>query len=277
MRIFDAHNHSNIAREFNPEKFISDLKSVGISGSCVFSSNMTREMYGNEIYPFEKRLENVLAWTQGHDNLFPVMWINPFEKNIKKNVRKAADSGILAFKFICDNYYPDHKKCRDILKVIADTGKPAIFHTGMLWGKDISIKYNRPINFEFLADMDGLKVALCHGGWPWCEEEIALYGRILYANKYGHGADVYLDLCPGTPKISRYEMFEKMFAMYPVEDKIMFGVDSGVHTYDTNMAAEYIKNDMEILDKLEVSEEVKEKYFGKNLFKFLGIEEPKDC
>lgn len=271
MKIFDMHIHSRPDTKPNPEALLREMENTGVYGGCVFSNHPIEgtEPGGSD---FETRLREVLAWSKGYeDRIFPVLWIHPHEKNLIENVRKAADAGIVAFKMICEDFYVYDEPCMTVLREIAKLGKPVIFHTGILWDGAVSSNYNRPLNWEHLLDIDGLKFSMGHCSWPWIDECVALYGKFLNALKDGKSAEMFFDITPGTPEIYRKELFTKLYyAGYNSGDNIMFGTDSNSVGYRAEWVGGWLSIDGKILDELGVSRENREKLYRKNLMRFLG-------
>ena len=270
MKIFDMHIHSRGAVPC-PEKLISEMDKAGIYGGCVFS-NRPLLINSNTGSDFDARVEEALAWTKGYeDRLFPVLWIHPDEENIIENVRRASEAGIVAFKIMCNNFYVYEEKCMTLLREIAKLDRPVIFHTGILWDGTVSSNYNRPINWEHLLDIPGLRFSMGHCSWPWIDECVALYGKFLNAQKNGKSAEMFFDITPGTPEIYRKELFTKLFYTgYNSGDNIMFGTDANSDAYRDEWASFWLSTDEKILDELGVSLETREKIYYKNLLRFLG-------
>ena len=270
MKIFDMHIHSRGSAPC-PERLISEMDKAGVYGGCVFSNRPTlvNEKTGSD---FETRMNEALGWAKGYeDRIFPVMWIHPYEENIIENVRKASEAGIVAFKIMCNNFYVYEEQSMALLREIAKLGRPVIFHTGILWDGTVSSNYNRPINWEHLLDIDGLRFSMGHCSWPWIDECVALYGKFLNAQKNGKSAEMFFDITPGTPEIYRKELFEKLYYVgYNSGDNVMFGTDSNSDAYRDEWAKSWLDIDEKILDELGVSLENREKMYYKNLLRFLG-------
>ena len=277
MKIFDMHIHASNKAPM-PEKMLASMEKAGIFGGCVFS-NPPKEFWDKDAAfssggtTFDERLDEVLGWAKGYEGrIFPVMWVHPHEESILKKVHIAAERGIAAFKMICTDYYVYEEKSLALLREIAKTGKPVIFHTGILWDSKVSSSYNRPLNWEALLDIDGLRFSMGHCSWPWIDECIALYGKFLNALASGKSAEMFFDITPGTPENYREELLTKLYATgYDVGDNVMFGLDSFASDYRSEWANNWLKIDGDILDKLGVSLENREKLYGKNLMRFLGI------
>lgn len=270
MNIYDMHVHA-FAERADTERLLSAMGEAGVSGGCVFS-NWPKESNAKLGTTFEERLEEVLSICRGHeDRLFPVLWIHPAEKDIINKLHIAVNAGIAAFKMICTDYYVSDEPCMTVLREIARLGKPVIFHTGILWDGEVSSRYNRPLNWEALLDIDGLRFSMGHCSWPWIDECIALYGKFLNALHNGKTAEMFFDITPGTPPIYRRELLSKLYTVgYNVGDNVLFGTDSTAHAYRAAWTQEWLDRDGAILDELGVSRENREKLYETNLFRFLG-------
>ena len=275
MKKFDMHIHS-FNKPADPHALLCAMEKAGIYGGCVFS-NRPKEEHAELGTSFEERLAEVLAWTKGHENrLFPVLWIHPRENNILKKIHTAVDAGIVAFKMICSDFYVYEEDCLAVLKEIASLNKPVIFHTGILWDGRATSKYNRPLHWESLLPIKGLRFSMGHCSWPWIDECIALYGKFLNALNMGDTAEMFFDVTPGTPQIYRKELLTKLYTIgYDVGDNIMFGTDSIAHNYRNEWTAQWLETDGKILDELGVSNANRQKLYFDNLLRFLGKTEKK--
>jgi len=264
MELFDAHIH-DFGGSPDPAGLLARLEAAGISGGCVFSD-------WPQTGPFANRLERVLAWCEGYpDRLFPVMWIHPYEENILENIHLAVRRGICAFKMICTDYYVSEPDCIAVLEEIAKTGKPVFFHSGILWGSTVSSHYNRPLHWEALLRIKGLRFSMGHCSWPWVDECVALYGEFANAHTTGDTAEMFFDTTRGTPEIYRRELLTKLyFAGYDTGDNVFFGTDASALDYSSSWSSSCAENDRRLLDALGVSKRCQENYFRGNLLRFLG-------
>ena len=268
MQIFDAHTHL-FSQGADGKSILANMAKAGVCGGCVFS-DWPKEANAKVGKDFEARMSGVLSATKGCDKLYPVMWIHPFEEDIINKVHTAAERGIVAFKIICTDFYVYDERCLTLLREIASLGKPVFFHTGILWDGQVSSSYNRPINWESLLDIKGLRFSMAHVSWPWHDECIAVYGEFLNAQVTGETAEMFIDMTPGTPDIYREEVLTKLFRIgYDFEDNLMFGTDCTAESYSFEWAKKWIDKDNSIMDKLGVCERVREKMYGGNLERFL--------
>jgi len=264
MQIFDMHIH-NFGGTPNPKSLLDKMDTAGVYGGCVFSD-------WPHSADFETRLNTVLNWTKGYpDRLFPVMWIHPYEKDIFENIKKAADRGIAAFKMICTDYYIYEDTPMALLREIAALNKPVFFHSGILWDGEVSSNHNRPLNWEPLLKIEGLRFSMGHCSWPWIDECIAMYGKFMNAGGDKKTAEMFFDITPGTPEIYRRELITKLYTIgYDVGDNIMFGTDASADSYRAEWCTKWLDIDAKIMDELGVSLENRQKLYRDNLFRFLG-------
>ena len=270
MNRFDAHVHSE-KKTFDPQFLINKLENAGLYGCCVFSNEPT-EFSSNTGSDFDERLSTVLASTAGfEDRLFPVLWIHPYEENIIEKIHIAVQRGICAFKIICNDFYVYEEPCMNVLREIAKLDKPVFFHSGILWDSQNSSKYNKPLNWEALIDIEGLRFSLGHCSWPWTDECIALYGKFLNALTTRKSAEMFFDMTPGTPVIYRKNLIEKLFfSGYDTGHNVLFGTDCTANFYNSDWASKWLDIDNRIMDELGICAAVREGLYCKNLLRFLG-------
>lgn len=274
--IFDGHIHIH-SGEINLGRLKASMKEANVDGGTLLSIPpasfpvLAKEGARRE---FEFRIENLLEWCEGENRFYPMFWIDPMEDDVPDQVGRAVEAGVAGFKVICDRYFPGDKKARRVFSAIAETRKPLMFHSGILWdGKDSS-RYNRPAEFEALLDIRGLRFSLAHIGWPWTDECLAVYGKYLnaYAINPEVSAEMFIDVTPGTPPIYRKEVFEKMFGIgYNIERNVFFGTDSRAEQYNANWVKEWIDRDSSIYRSLRMRDETIEDLFSGNARRFLGL------
>lgn len=271
MKIYDMHVHID-RKGTDKGKLFERMNEAGVYGAALFSLPPEDSTAPFERAPYRERMKSLKDWTDGEDRLIPVLWVSPFEKDASDMVRNAAAEGVRAFKMICDTYPVYCKESMRLLEAIEKTGRPAIFHSGILWsGTNTSIN-NKPVNWEALMDLHTLKFSMGHCSWPWHDECIAVYGKFL--NSYltrRLSAEMFFDLTPGTPPIYRRELLTKLFTVgYDVENNLMFGTDSVAADYDPDWVTGWIGRDNGIYDELGVTEEQREKIYRENFMRFLS-------
>ena len=257
----------------NREEFLRGMQGGGIDGGIVFSPSPPSFQNMGAPTPAEARWESVLRLTAGSEHLFPFFWIDPLEHDALAQVARAVEAGISGFKVICNRFFPGNRQALEVFQAIADAGKPLFFHSGILWDGTPSSDYNRPAGFEALMGIEGLRFAMAHIAWPWCDELIAVYGKLQSARKHGSGAvaELFIDVTPGTPPIYREEALTKLYTVgYHVEDNVFFGTDYLVEDYKGESASKQVAMDNIIYTKLGLSSGAVNKVYGDNLLRFVG-------
>lgn len=276
MKVYDMHIHC-WDRTPVPEEMLAEMEKAGVYGGCVFSNWPTQcTEYEGKGTSFEERLAEVKSWAENHPNrIFPVLWVHPHEEGILEKIDRAVAEGVSAFKVMCTNYYVNDDRCMQMLQHIANHNKPVIFHSGILWVGAACSKYNRPVYWEDLLDIKGLRFSMGHCSWPWIDECIALYGQFRYAATLRETSEMFFDLTPGTPPIYRKELLTKLFTVdygYDTTDSILFGTDCSAHHYRAESTRRKLTLDGSIMDELKVNQEVRKKIYEDNLMRFLGIQ-----
>ncbi len=231
-----------------------------------------RSAAGQSEIPAETRLDDVLAWCAGEPELFPFFWIDPLEEGADEQVALATERGIRGFKIICDRFHPGDKRVLDIVALVARARQPILFHAGILWDGKPSSRFNRPAEFEPLLEVDGLRFALAHMAWPWCDELIAVYGKFLNARASGNerGVEMFVDTTPGTPPVYRREALTKLFGVgYDIRHNVVFGSDSDTGAYNAEWVRQWTERDTAILSEAGLNDEDLRLYFSGNLLRFL--------
>ncbi len=270
MKIIDMHIHAWGTKP-EPDKLIANLEKAGVWGGCVMSSQPVESSPKNGL-SFEKRLEEVFAWQKGYeDRIFPILWIHPKEAELSRKVKDAVKQGICGFKMICKDFDVYEEECMEVLCTIAELDVPVFFHSGILWDGTDSSKHNRPVHWEALSKIPGLRFSLGHCSWPWIDECFAVYGQFLNAQSHGNPAEMFFDTTPGTPRIYRKDLLQKLFAGgYDTGCNVMFGSDCFAYDYKPEWAGQWLKTDGELMRELGVSREIFENYYYRNVMRFLG-------
>ena len=257
------------------EEFLGKLSKTGVDGSIVISQPPVSFEKGYEYLSFEKRIHNLISFTDKRDLLFPFYFLDPTEENVFDQIDYAIDQGVMGFKAISTHYYPNADKAMRVWEYIAQHRKPLMLHTGILYNDRTSANFNRPGNFEDLFYIKDLRFSLAHVGWPWTDEMIAVFGKWNFyyeknRNKTEKWADMYLDISPGTPPIYRKEVLQKLFQVgySQMTDRVIWGTDNHV-CYNSTKNKKLFISDYEMLSELLEKQEVK-KIFSSNIMNFVG-------
>lgn len=270
--ILDGHIHIGEGTP-EPQDLAERMAAVGIDGGLLISQAPASFSGTLATALPEARLDNLFAWASAGELCYPVYWIDPTETDALDQVDLALSRGVIAFKVICDHFYPGDVRALNTFRAIAEAGKPVVFHSGILWDGKPSSNYSRPGNFEALLQVKGIRFSMAHISWPWVDECIAVYGK-LNAAKRRAGAEIemFIDTTPGTPPIYRLEALTKVYTVgYDVADNVFFGSDGRANTYNGGYARQWIDRDRGILSNLGQGQEVLDKLFARNLQRFLGV------
>ena len=273
MIVTDCHIHLMTAgAPCDPGALNARMQQAGISGGILLSLPPAAFPFLTPPTAFPRRLEKVLDWTRNQPTLHPFFWIDPTEPDAVEQVAQCVQAGIEGFKVICNHFAPGDSRAMRTFRCIASAGRPILFHSGILWDGMVSSPFNRPAEFEALLDVPRLRFALAHIAWPWCDELIAVFGKFLNAASLrGSEAPVmFVDTTPGTPEIYREDALHKLFFTgYPVEHRVVFGLDCRAENYDVHWSRIWLERDRSILAKLKVDTATAEAYLGGNLDRFI--------
>ncbi len=106
IMLLDGHIHIWKAKT-SSDDLAAQLSSAGVDGGLILSlAPASFVQLRQECLAPEQRIEDVLAWCEGSENLFPFYWIDPTEPDAADQVALAVERGIRGFKIICDQFHP---------------------------------------------------------------------------------------------------------------------------------------------------------------------------
>ncbi|MBI4979386.1 MAG: amidohydrolase family protein [Spirochaetes bacterium] len=277
--VLDCHIHISSSDTPNGALLKENMKKAGVDGGALLSippasfATHAGKGFDAKLFSCDARLDNLFAWTNGNERLYPFYWIDPSAHGARREVTRAASRGVTGFKVICNSFYPDERSVMKVFRDIAETGRPILFHSGILWDGEPSGKYNRPVRFESLLTIPKLRFAMAHISWPWCDELIAMYGKFCHARKIrgDNASELFIDFTPGTPPIYREEALRKVFTVgYPVNDNVLFGTDSTAGNYSIQGSLQTRTRDNGIYRKLKLPKQTTAKIYADNFLRFIG-------
>ena len=271
---YDSHIHVFHREEPEPERFKREVESAGLAGCCLFSLRPDRRFDNEPPEPDpEWAMDNVIRWCSASPTFYPFYWIDPVRPDACDLVDLAVKKGIYGFKVIRNQGKPCEGAAMKTYARIAEHRKPLTFHTGILWDGKASSDNFRPANWEPLLDIPHLRFALCHISWPWCDECIAVYGKLLnaIASRGDKVPEMFIDTTPGTPKIYRRDALSKVFTIgYDVMDHVQFGTDCTVKDYNLGgWLADGQRTDDGILSGLGLDAKTLDSYYRGSLARYL--------
>ena len=173
-----------------------------------------------------------LAHANG-DIMIPFASVDPLRgkmgaREVKKLVR---DYKVKGFKFHpqVQDFRPNDRRCYAVYEAIAESGLPAIFHTGhsgmgagMPGGGGIRLRYGNPMYIDDVAvDFPTMPIILAHPSWPWQDEALSICL---------HKPEVYIDLSGWLPKYFPPQLVQ--YANAQLKHKMLFGSDYPLITPD---------------------------------------------
>ncbi len=248
----DLHIHFHAGPKDTPQVFIQKTSLAGVTGGAVFSiAPLGYGLEKGEDQCWQARAEFIIDFTRQAPGFRPIFWIDPTDKDAVEQVHGVAEMGIAGFKVICNHFYP--VEGMKTYAAIAETGLPLIFHSGVLYNQQPSSDYNRPMSFECLMDVKGLKFSLAHISWPWSAELVALFGKLNYLDSVAPEgrSKMFLDFTPGTPPIFRRDAIRQVYMCgYRVKHRVLWGTDCLANHYNTEYAKYWANLDKTIFDEI---------------------------
>lgn len=274
----DCHIHMTKHGQNDAQAMLTRMAQAGLDGGVIIS--LPPETFGINFSrpPASERIADVVKFCGASKLLFPFFWIDPTADDAAGQVEQAAKAGVAGFKVICDHFYPEDDRAMKTFRLIAETAKPILFHSGILWNTGPSAKYNRPGNFECLIEVRGLRFALAHISWPWVDEHLAVYGKMAAAKNRDASRvfEMFIDTTPGTPVMYRREALTKIYGIgYDVQNNVMFGSDARTEEFGTDWARQWIERDEGICRAIGLEDRHVEHMFSRNLLRFVGASQDK--
>jgi uncharacterized protein len=228
-------------------------------GAVIFPVDAERET-GFRRYANEEVAETAAA---NSDILIPFASIDPAKGKVgaREARRLVRDFGIRGFKFhpTMQGFYPNDRSAYVLYEAIAESGLPALFHTGqtgvgsgMPGGNGMRLKYSNPMYIDDVAvDFPDMPIILAHPSFPWQEEALAVAQ---------HKPNVYIDLSGWSPKY--FPPILVKYANSVLKHKVLFGSDWPVISPDRWL------NDFE---KLDIKPDVRPLILKENAKRLLGL------
>ena len=228
-------------------------------GAVIFPVDAERET-GYRRYANEEVAEKAAA---NSDVLIPFASIDPAKgkAGAREARRLIRDFGIRGFKFhpSMQGFYPNDRGAYVLYEAIAESGLPALFHTGqtgvgsgMPGGAGIRLKYSNPMFIDDVAvDFPDMPIILAHPSFPWQEEALSVAQ---------HKPNVYIDLSGWSPKY--FPPILVRYANTILKHKVLFGSDWPVIQPDR-----WLRD----FEKLDIKPEVRPLILKENAVKLLGL------
>jgi uncharacterized protein len=163
---------------------------------------------------------------RNNDILIPFGTVDPWtgKRAVRRVHSLVHDYGVKGFKFhpSIQAFEPNDRVFYPIYQAIAETGVPALFHTGQTGmgaglpgGYGIKLRYSDPMLLDDVAaDFPELTIVMAHPAVPWVDSQIAIAT---------HKTNVYIDLSGWSPKYFPPQLVRA--ASRQLRTKVLFGTD----------------------------------------------------
>jgi hypothetical protein len=183
---FHAHPEFKTSTElYSPDEFVAGMDKGGIDITCLYGNDQgdagTCPPWRDGRWmgvPTNFDDEKVAAYCAGFPKrLIGFTSIHPDRYQPERKVERAIrEFGMKALKIYPHaGFYPNDPRLTRTYDLCSDLGIPVVFHTGPKAVRWQSMKYDQPIHVDDVAtNFPDLKIVMCHGGYPWTEEFIAV-------------------------------------------------------------------------------------------------------
>ena len=256
MRIVDCHVHLRGPAEAGD--VLEQMDAAGVDRILLCSPP--------ERVSLQQTRENLLVtrklFSAAPERISGLAWVNPTIPGAAGLAAEAlGEMGFAGIKIIPDHWYAYEPRLEPFWETMHALRASILFHTGILYAFDDGSRFCRPVWLEKLLHYPHIRFAMAHISWPWCEECLAVMGRMRAATKGTDGAwQSYVDLTPGTPRHIREQAVANTIDFCGPE-RLLFGTDSSVPG-GFGRQAEHIERDLAIFRDLGLAEDQQERIFS---------------
>ena len=156
-------------------------------------------------------------------------WLNPAIPGCAELAERAlTDWGYSGIKIIPDHWFVWEDRFEPFWQRLDDLSASVLFHTGILYLFEDGSRFNHPEFLERLQLHPRIRFAMAHISWPWCDECLAVMGRMQAAARAGGFPwQSFIDTTPGTPGYIRKQAVRNAIE-FCGPDRLLFGSDSTI-------------------------------------------------
>jgi predicted TIM-barrel fold metal-dependent hydrolase len=199
--------------------------------------------------------------------LFPVLTVPPTDRGVSESIRLAGQNRgyVKAFKIMLgyERVFADDLVFRRLYRYAEAENLPVMFHTGDTAVRTGSLRHSHPLTLDPIANEHaGLTIVVCHCGNPWIQDVAELVYK--HPNVYADISGLVTDEGRYTSKFIDSLARKLSEAVYYAggTEKFLFGTDYPVETYSTAL---------ELVKRLEIDEQDREKILWKNAQRVFSI------
>ena len=266
MHITDCHVH--VKGEVDATNLLRQMDANGVHRVIVISESERASLQETR----RKLLGTAKLLRVAPHRVSGLAWVNPTIPGMAGLAEEAlGELGYVGIKIIPDHWFAYEDRLGPFWEKLNEIRARVLFHTGILYAYDDSSRFCQPLWLETLVNYPNMKFAMAHISWPWCEECLAVMGRMGAAAKVGGWEwQSYVDITPGTPPHIRKQALANAISFCGPE-RLMFGTDSFCGSGGLEYAVESelpgdlayqkrtIEADLAILDELGLDEAQKER------------------
>ena len=261
MRITDCHMHIRGAAA-SPADVLKGMDKNGVSRIILLSESERTSLDRTR----EKLLATKKLADAAPDRITALARLEPTIPGMNELVKEVlGEMGFAGIKIIPDHWYAHDKRLQAWWQTLNDLGARVLFHTGILYAFEDGSRFTRPLYLEALLNYPKIRFAMAHISWPWCDECLAVMGRLRAAAGYKNdGWQSYIDITPGPPEYIRKQALANAISFCGAE-RIMFGSDDCAPVSGYGKYAEFegqrkaLESYMRIFDELELTQAQRER------------------
>ena len=254
MRIVDCHVHMR-GEVADTAEIIEAMDAAGVDRMIVLSKNERKSLDATR----ENLQQTRELCDQAPDRLTGLAWMEPTIDGMGDLAKEAlGDMGFAGVKIIPDNWFAHEQRLEPWWELMDELEAAILFHTGILYGHEDGSRFCRPLYLEKLIHYPRIRFVMAHISWPWCEECLAVMGRMRAAG--GDRWQSYVDITPGTPPHIRKQALANAIAFCGPE-RLMFGTDATIPGHLAGQKPN-IDTDLAIFDELGLDAAQKERIFS---------------
>ena len=249
MRVVDCHVH--IHGQADAASIIGQMDANGVGRTILISAPERVSLQLTRA----NLLQAKALCEAAPDRLSALAWVNPTIPGVAGLAAEAlTEMGFAGIKIIPDHWFAYEERLQHFWAAMDDLEASILFHTGILYGFDDGSRFCRPLYLEALVNYPRIHFAMAHISWPWCEECLAVMGRMRAATR-GTGLpwQSYVDITPGTPPHIRKQALANAVAFCGA-DRILFGTDCKVPGSLVRQK-QLLDRDLAIFDEIGLTDE----------------------
>ena len=257
MRIVDSHVHVHAPGD--PAELLRHMDANGVERLLIISE--PERVSPRQTLENFRKTEKMFRAAPGR--LSGLAWINPTIPNAAGLAECAlTEMGYCGIKIIPDHWFAYEPRLEPFWEKMNALKASILFHTGILYGFDDGSRFCHPEYLEKLQHYPNIRFSMAHVSWPWCEECLAVMGRMQAAVNWVHAQwQSYIDLTPGTPKHIRKQAIANAVSFCGGVDHILWGTDSTTGT-DLSHQKDVLAMDRQIFAEIGLDEKQQERIFS---------------